>query len=229
MAVDYVNPSTNVWPNYSKGNVSKAGTAEEQQTMGKDQFLTLLVTQLKYQNPLQPMDDKAFIAQMAQFSTLEQLMNISDQITDMRQSLGGISSLIGKKVSWVEYVEGTNGETTVKSGVVDSVLVRDGVQFVKIGDNEVALEYIMQIENNVQEPEIPDTEGPNTEGPDNENIPNPEPEIPDNEENPAIEPESTNNGETPAKEPEVPSTDSDASVEPLEPSQQSGDSGEATP
>ncbi|MGM1045284.1 MAG: flagellar hook capping FlgD N-terminal domain-containing protein [Bacillota bacterium] len=203
MAVDYVN--RNVWPNYSKGNVSKAGT-DDGQTLGKDQFLSILITQLRYQDPLQPMEDKEFIAQMAQFTSLEQLMNISSQLTDMRQSLGAVSSLIGKKVSWIEYAEGDSGQTVVKSGVVDSVLIRDGIQFVRIGKDEVALEYIMQIENNVPEPESPETENPETG------------------ETPEIEPEA------PSTEPEAPSTEPDAPAESSEPSQQSGEESEgATP
>jgi flagellar hook assembly protein FlgD len=50
------------------------------QTLDKDAFLKLLTTQLKYQDPLNPMDDKDSIAQMAQFSALEQSYNMSDQL-----------------------------------------------------------------------------------------------------------------------------------------------------
>lgn len=45
--------------------------------LGKDEFFKLLITQLRYQNPLEPMDDRDFIAQIAQFSALEQMQNLN--------------------------------------------------------------------------------------------------------------------------------------------------------
>ncbi|MCD6249714.1 MAG: flagellar hook assembly protein FlgD [candidate division Zixibacteria bacterium] len=93
------------------------------QTLGKDDFLQLLVAKLQYQDPLKPMDDENFIAQLAQFSTLEQMSNISDGIESSNQwdflqmqSLNNVmaSGLIGKEVtadfSGV-YMDGTNQPT----------------------------------------------------------------------------------------------------------------------
>jgi len=48
--------------------------------VGKDTFLTLLVEQLKHQDPLNPADSTAFVAQLAQFNSLEQLMSINERI-----------------------------------------------------------------------------------------------------------------------------------------------------
>jgi flagellar basal-body rod modification protein FlgD len=56
--------------------------------LGRDAFLQLLVTQMSHQNPLQPQEDGAFIAQLAQFSSLEQL-------TDIDGTLAGISNALG--------------------------------------------------------------------------------------------------------------------------------------
>lgn len=73
-------------------------------TLDKDSFMLLLVTQFKYQDPLNPMDDKEFIAQMAQFSSLEQLMNLNTSMEDLttatnNQQMINATSYIGKLVS----------------------------------------------------------------------------------------------------------------------------------
>ncbi|NMO96161.1 flagellar hook capping FlgD N-terminal domain-containing protein [Paenibacillus lemnae] len=141
MASNYV--TNTAWPNYSPSNIKKAGSSDGQ-VLGKDQFLSILITQLRYQDPMQPMQDKEFIAQMAQFTSLEQLMNISTQLTEMRQSLGAASSLIGQKVSWIQ--SDSSGNSSVKSGVVDSILIREGMHYARIGAAEVALDQIVQIE-----------------------------------------------------------------------------------
>ena len=56
--------------------------------LGRDAFLQLLVTQMSHQNPLQPQEDGAFIAQLAQFSSLEQLTNIDATLAGMADALG---------------------------------------------------------------------------------------------------------------------------------------------
>jgi flagellar basal-body rod modification protein FlgD len=71
--------------------------------MGKDQFLTLLVAQLRHQDPLNPMESTEFTAQLAQYSSLEQLFNINDNLELMKSSQDQNArfqalSLIGKDV-----------------------------------------------------------------------------------------------------------------------------------
>ncbi|MDQ6419254.1 flagellar hook capping FlgD N-terminal domain-containing protein [Paenibacillus sp. LHD-117] len=133
----------NVWPNYDKTNVQAAANRKQTDVLGKDQFLSILVTQLRNQDPMQPMQDKDFIAQMAQFTSVEQLMNMADELALMRQSIGSASSLIGKYVEWYEYDE--QGEVTSLSGKVDSILSKDGILYAKSGDKEVALDYVVSI------------------------------------------------------------------------------------
>lgn len=71
--------------------------------LDKEDFLTLLVAQLQHQDPMNPMDDKAFTAELAQFSQLEQLTNINDGISGLsnetvQQRMVSASGYIGKEV-----------------------------------------------------------------------------------------------------------------------------------
>ncbi len=70
---------------------STASAAAKQETViGKDVFLKMLVAQLKNQNPLNPMDGTDFAAQLAQFSSLEQLTNMSAQMEKLSSSIGSM-------------------------------------------------------------------------------------------------------------------------------------------
>lgn len=79
------------------------GPAAGNTTLGKDDFLRLLIAQLEAQDPLEPMDAQDFSAQLAQFSTLEQITNVNDHLKDIKafeQALSNASALalIGKKI-----------------------------------------------------------------------------------------------------------------------------------
>ena len=60
--------------------------------LGKDAFMNLLVTQMQHQNPLEPQADGQFLAQLAQFSSLEQLQGINDNVTKLMTFVDGLSS-----------------------------------------------------------------------------------------------------------------------------------------
>ncbi len=132
-----------VWPNYSQANVQAAANKKSSDTLGKDQFLSILVTQLRNQDPMQPLQDKDFIAQMAQFTSVEQLMNMSTELSLMRQNIGSASSLIGKSIEWNEYNDA--GEVQTVKGVVDSIISKDGILYARVGGAEVALDYVTSI------------------------------------------------------------------------------------
>ncbi|SFP07590.1 flagellar hook assembly protein FlgD [Salibacterium halotolerans] len=106
----------------------KLRTNENNGKLGKDDFLKILMTQLQNQSPANPMKDKEFISQMAQFSTLEQMTNMTSAITDManaqqKGSLVQHSQLIGKTVTWEHTVKDENGveQTEEKVNEVTSV------------------------------------------------------------------------------------------------------------
>lgn len=177
------------WPNYSKENVAKA-SKKDGQTLGKDEFLKILITQLQNQDPMQPMQDRDFIAQMAQFSSVEQLMNIQTQLGSLHQALGMSSSMIGKEISWYGkekdtdfHVIGDNdgGSTKLMTGIVESMIIREGKSYAKVGKYEVEMSTITEIREPGETPETEEPEQP-------EQPEQPGPETPQ-EEPPAAEPE----------------------------------------
>jgi flagellar basal-body rod modification protein FlgD len=91
-------------------------------TLGQDEFLQLLVTQMRNQDPMKPVSDTEFIAQMAQFSNLEQTKAMSSDITQLRQSnaFTQATALMGKQVRLL------SGEDTFTKGIVTDLTVKDG-------------------------------------------------------------------------------------------------------
>lgn len=103
--------STNgISSDYYLSNYKKAEKQTGSSELGKDAFLKILIAQLQNQDPTQPMDDKEFIAQMAQFSSLEQMQNMTTAMEDLlkmqqQSQLMDYTSFIGKDVKWHELTE----------------------------------------------------------------------------------------------------------------------------
>jgi flagellar basal-body rod modification protein FlgD len=109
---------------------------------GKEDFLRLFVAQLKAQNPLNPQEGHEFIAQLAQFTSLEQLMNLNTSFSDMlkfQQLLGG-GELIGKNASYI----GTGSDGNPQ-GVISAIKINDGAIAAIIGGKEVPISNITGI------------------------------------------------------------------------------------
>ena len=134
--------TNNIWPNYSTSNVQKAARTPQKE-LGKEEFLQILVTQLRNQDPMQPLQDKEFIAQMAQFSSLEQSMNMSNEIKALRNSAGMVASLIGMSATWMNTAK--DGSAQNGSGVITSIVWRDGVQYATINKSEVPVSDILSL------------------------------------------------------------------------------------
>lgn len=133
--------AANVWPNYSKENTS---TAKSGNTLGQNDFLKILVAQLKHQDPMEPMKDRDFIAQMAQFSAVEQTMNMAKELNLLRQSMGISSDLIGKNVSWNEMNSSGTGLVS-KSGVVEAITFNEGKQHAVVSGNKIPIDQLVKI------------------------------------------------------------------------------------
>ena len=107
---------------YSAALAKQKGTGSE---MDKQSFLLLLVTQFKYQDPLNPMEDTEFVSQLAQYSSLEQLMNLNTGMETLtaatnNQEMLNATSYIGKQVSVTgntigKTTDGATGEISVSA------------------------------------------------------------------------------------------------------------------
>mgnify|MGYP001236974140 FL=1 len=109
----------------------QSAIAAGEDELGRDAFLTLLTTQLTNQNPLEPMDNEAFVAQLAQFSSVEGIKGMQESLEDMvsgmrqDQMMSG-ANLVGKKVA----VEGglfTGGNGAPSQGSINLPLGADSV------------------------------------------------------------------------------------------------------
>jgi len=142
-----------------------------EQTLGKDDFLRLLVTQLANQDPLEPMDDQQFVAQMAQFSQLEQLTNMNESIVaSLDQNLMTTqaitntlsTNLIGRsvRVETSSTVLGESGSTDITldlaSGASDVV--------VEISDPQGSLVRVLRLDGAPAGPNTMEWDGRATSG-----------------------------------------------------------------
>ena len=138
---------------HSDFSITKAMTGGAGGELGKDQFLELLVTELKYQDPLHPKDDKSFIAELAQFSSLEQATNTAKALNDLislQKNKPDYSYLnfIGKKVEYTyTYTDPNTEDTRVETatGIISSIRLNDGNPEFYVGDTKIKLEDINQI------------------------------------------------------------------------------------
>ena len=133
-----INGQTYTAADYASQQTQKA---KDGSTLDKDAFLQLLVTQMRYQDPLDPQDNAEYVAQLAQFSALEQMTNVAETATaisklvnniDTSVLVGQLSGMIGKDIQWTTEVtekDASGKSVTSKQtyeGVVTGVSVTDG-------------------------------------------------------------------------------------------------------
>ncbi len=109
--------------------------------LGEADFMKLLVTQLKTQDPTKPLDDKEFIGQMAQFTSLKQMNVMAKSLTKFTKEFGFTKAvgLVGKEVSW------NDDAGKIQSGLVKSVKVKGGNTFLNVNGNELTISDITEV------------------------------------------------------------------------------------
>lgn len=133
--------------------------------LGKDDFLQLFITRLRYQNPLEPVNDEQFIAQMAQFSSLEQMQNMNSTLGQLLKSqkdgqdtllqlllvqgqfnqlsiLNQAVSLLGKQVTIKD------GQSSMV-GTVEKVVSEQGFPCVVVNGQRYSLDQVIEVVNQV--------------------------------------------------------------------------------
>ena len=121
--------------NYSAATTTSGTTkSKTNNELGKDDFLQLLVTQLQHQDPLAPMEDKEFISQMAQFTSLEQMKNMNNAV-----QITQATSYIGKQVTWAD------SQGTEQTGIVTAIRIVNSEPKVMIGEESIELKKIMSV------------------------------------------------------------------------------------
>ncbi len=110
--------------------------------MDKDAFLKLLVTQLSHQDPTKPMEDREFVSQMAQFSSLEQMNNMNTEMKSLIRSSEASQAynLLGRTV---DAVNPATKETM--TGEVSSVYFEEGRVMLKVGNGAIGLSDVLSV------------------------------------------------------------------------------------
>lgn len=126
----------------STGQTGSTGQTSSTGGLGKQDFLSLLVAQLQNQDPMKPMEDREFVAQLAQFNTLESMRNMEEDIA--RASSASLftqaTSVIGKHI---QAKLATDGSTV--SGVVTEVRMVQGTPRVIVDGKQIDLTEITNV------------------------------------------------------------------------------------
>lgn len=122
-------------------NISETSQETEKKTgsaLDKDDFLMLLVTQMKYQDPLEPESNTEYVAQLAQFSSLEQMQNLNSTATNT-----SAYTLVGKQVRIMETSD-TGAEREVQ-GMVEYVKMENNKPYVSVNGEMFSYDDIVEV------------------------------------------------------------------------------------
>jgi flagellar basal-body rod modification protein FlgD len=145
-----------VSPNHFSGSIKQATTqsSDELSGLGEGAFIKLLLAQLQNQDPLKPMEDKEFIAQLAQFNSLNQLTQMNKTLEELMtaQALGQGSALIGKTVN------GLSSDGSTIAGTVSGLYLMGGKVILDVNGSSMPLDFLHSV---TDETSGGDTDGQN--------------------------------------------------------------------
>ncbi|MGD6832726.1 flagellar hook assembly protein FlgD [Sutcliffiella halmapala] len=125
---------------------------KQNNVLGKDDFLRLLMAQLQNQDPMNPMEDREFIAQMATFSSLEQMTNLNTSMegfikSQNKQQALAMQQYLGSEVTWQEvYYVDEEPFVETKTGNVTSISMNEGNgKLITSDGSEVSLEQLIKV------------------------------------------------------------------------------------
>jgi len=135
--------SATSYANAANAGASSTTPAAAPKALGQADFLKLLSTQFQNQDPMKPMDDTAFIAQMAQFTTLQQTQTLTQQMTQMRtmQDLSTANGYLGRSVT----VDA--GDGTVATGNVTAIDASGATPMLVLNGQSYSLYSVLRLEN----------------------------------------------------------------------------------
>ncbi|WP_414661686.1 flagellar hook capping FlgD N-terminal domain-containing protein [Horticoccus sp. 23ND18S-11] len=140
-----ISPVSSTTTAASSSDALPGSTRVPQKVLGRDDFMKLLAVQFQMQDPMKPMEDTAFIAQTAQFTSLEQTTTMANELTQLRTDQQRVvaNSYLGHKVT-VDLGDGksTSGDVTAidNSGTAPRLVV---------GDKSFALSAVLRVEPSV--------------------------------------------------------------------------------
>ncbi len=120
-------------------NSTSSTSSSSSSSLDKDAFLQLLVAQMKYQDPLEPTENTEYISQLATFSELEEMQNLSSS-----SNLQRASGLVGQEVV-IKSTSATDGGTVTIQGTVDYVVYENNKAYVSINDTLYSIDDVYEV------------------------------------------------------------------------------------
>lgn len=110
----------------------------------EDDFMTILLAELKYQDPTSPMDSTQMMSQLATLNQLNAILAIKDTLNEMKtsQTISYAASLIGKTIT---AIPDANDSSTYVKGVVSSIIIEGGVTTVQVDGQDIELSTIVAV------------------------------------------------------------------------------------